>query len=104
MVAVCVIEFDTASSASRTSFGYGVVWNAIGLTRTPPRFFATSMIATSIPSSDVPLMTPATRIVSVLQFLLKVREQLQGLDGLQVVDIQIADPVGKLMIHGFEQL
>ena len=30
MAAVCVIEFETASSASRTSFGYGVERNATG--------------------------------------------------------------------------
>ena len=73
--------------APRDLRGVGVTEKPIASTRRVRRHIDT---ATSMPSSDVPLMIPATRdhLHLPLQFLLQLREQLQRLDGPQLVQIE----------------
>ena len=81
--------------ASRTSFGVGRGMKRDRLDLTLPRSEMSTM-ATSMPSSEVPLMMPGDSH-DRLQLLLQLREQLQGLDGPQFVQVQVADAVGDLM-------
>jgi hypothetical protein len=67
IAAVCVIVFETLSSAARTFCGYGMLLNATHSKMSLCVRRSTSTIATSMPSSEVPLMMPATLMASVEQ-------------------------------------
>src|SRR3954470_23737413 len=83
--AVWVIALETASRLRRTSAGYGTE------RKFSVRMAGISTMATSIPSSEVPLMIPATRTGAhfpfLLQLLLQVGQQLQRLDGTQLIEV-----------------
>src|SRR5260370_23350452 len=97
--------------ASRTPGGYGTVFNATTPKLRPGRLpigrrmpsCPTSTTATSIPSSDVPLISPTTRI-SALQLALQLVQQLQRFDGTKLVHIQLADALGEAVVNGLEHL
>ena len=58
--AVCVSAFETDSTARRTAEGYSIVWCASGRTRCSNPAPRISTMATSMPSTEVPLIKPAT--------------------------------------------
>ena len=62
-----------------------------------------SHTATSMPSTDVPLMSPAT-LIAPLQLFLQLAQQLQGLDGTQLVHVHTANALGDLPVYRLEQL
>src|ERR1700691_304213 len=89
--------------AARRAGGYGTVVVATTSIRSPM-----STTATSMPSTDVPLIRPAIlmrRAASLtLQLPLQLVQQLQRIDGPQLVHFQIANALGDLIIHRLEQL
>src|SRR5579884_1378386 len=91
--------FDTPRIRVRSSSGYAVVECAMVLMRFPE----ISTIATSIPSSEVPLMIPATRIVGSVQLPLQFFEHPKRFHRPHLVQIECADPAADLVRARLEQ-